>query len=151
MSDQYELFMTMLRNVLLFADHGNFLKLRQYQVEVANAVVDSVVNQRGLTFVVIFPRQSGKNELQAQLESYLLAIFSSTGCRDGQGFADLEAAEPERHAPPGAGAQTQPGCPDEVDQGAGLYLSYRLGSNFLLVRVPDGQHRRGDGEPSAGM
>ena len=77
MADLHDSMMALLHDVLLFAERGNFLQLRQYQVEVAQAVVDSVVNQRGLTFVVIFPRQSGKNELQAQLESYLLAIYSS--------------------------------------------------------------------------
>jgi len=77
MTELHDSIMTVLRDVLIFADRGNALQLRQYQVEVAQAVVDSVVNQRGLTFVVIFPRQSGKNELQAQLESYLLAIYSS--------------------------------------------------------------------------
>ena len=77
MTELHDSIMTVLRDVLIFADRGNALQLRQYQVEVAKAVVDSVVNQRGLTFVVIFPRQSGKNELQAQLESYLLAIYSS--------------------------------------------------------------------------
>ena len=77
MADLHDSMMALLHDVLLFAERGNFLQLRQYQVEVAQAVVDSVIHQRGLTFVVIFPRQSGKNELQAQLESYLLAIYSS--------------------------------------------------------------------------
>ena len=49
--------------------------LRPYQLEVARAIVDSVLHQRGLTFVVMFPRQSGKNELQAHLEAYLLNLF----------------------------------------------------------------------------
>jgi hypothetical protein len=49
------------------------LSLRSYQAPVARAIVDSVLNARGLSFVVIFPRQSGKNELQAQVETYLLS------------------------------------------------------------------------------
>jgi len=53
------------------------LTLRSYQVPVARAIIDSVLNARGLSFVVIFPRQSGKNELQAQLETYLLARLSA--------------------------------------------------------------------------
>ena len=63
----------------MFLDPATFpsllsgLTLRSYQVPVARAVVDSVLHARGLSFVVIFPRQSGKNELQAQLETYLLA------------------------------------------------------------------------------
>ncbi|MBP9675718.1 MAG: hypothetical protein KBD67_03180, partial [Anaerolineaceae bacterium] len=39
------------------------IRLRHYQRGVLNAIFDSVLNERGLSFVVIFPRQSGKNEL----------------------------------------------------------------------------------------
>ncbi len=55
------------------------LRLRGYQLEVARAIVDSVVHGRGRTFVVMFPRQSGKNELQAQIEALLLALYSRAG------------------------------------------------------------------------
>jgi len=65
----------MLRSVLLFAEHGSGLKLRRYQEEVAIAVVRSVIEEKGLSFVVMFPRQSGKNELQAQIEAYLLCLL----------------------------------------------------------------------------
>lgn len=58
-----------------FAAAAYGLRLRSYQLGVARAVCDSVVNKKGLTFVVIFPRQSGKNELQALIESYLLIIY----------------------------------------------------------------------------
>ncbi len=63
--------------MILFAEHASGLRLRSYQEQVARSVVDSIVNRRGLTFVVIFPRQSGKNELQAQIETYLLTLFST--------------------------------------------------------------------------
>ena len=63
-------------DVISFCQHGSGLKLRSYQEEVATAVVDSVIHRKGMTFVVIFPRQSGKNELQAQIETYLLLVFS---------------------------------------------------------------------------
>jgi hypothetical protein len=53
------------------------IKLRKYQSGVLSAIFDSVLNRRGLSFVVVFPRQSGKNELQAQLETYLLTLFSN--------------------------------------------------------------------------
>lgn len=59
-----------------FAKKASGITLRKYQCGVLAAIFDSVLNQRGLTFVVIFPRQSGKNELQAQLETYLLTLFS---------------------------------------------------------------------------
>lgn len=48
------------------------ITLRRYQEAVARAVVDAALGQRGLSFAVMFPRQSGKNELQAQIEAYLL-------------------------------------------------------------------------------
>ena len=54
---------------------GN-LELRGYQKMVALRIIDSVRNRLGHTIVVQFPRQSGKNELQAQVEAYLLTIFS---------------------------------------------------------------------------
>ncbi len=48
------------------------IRLRPYQVEIARAVMDSIVQKRGRTFVVILPRQSGKNEVQAHLLGWLL-------------------------------------------------------------------------------
>ena len=66
----------LLHDVVLFSQHASGITLRRYQIEVARAVDDSVVHRRGLSFVVMFPRQSGKNELQAHLESYLLVLFS---------------------------------------------------------------------------
>jgi len=65
-----------LGDVCQFAEQTSAIRLRKYQVEVARAIVDSVIYQKGLTFVVIFPRQSGKNELQAQIETYLLIALS---------------------------------------------------------------------------
>ena len=47
----------------MFLDPASFsslvggLTLRSYQVPVARAVADSVLNARGLSFVVIFPRE----------------------------------------------------------------------------------------------
>jgi hypothetical protein len=69
---------TILRSIVLFAAHASGLTLHTYQETAAQAIVDSVLNQRGLSFVVIFPRQSGKNELQAQIEAYLLTLYSPT-------------------------------------------------------------------------
>src|SRR3972149_5289425 len=65
-----------LGDVCQFAEQTSAIRLRKYQTEVARAIVDSVIFERGLTFVVIFPRQSGKNELQAQIETYLLTVLS---------------------------------------------------------------------------
>jgi len=67
----------MLKDISLYCEMASGLKLRSYQEAVAYAILDSVFHRKGLTFVVIFPRQSGKNELQAQLESYILTMLSS--------------------------------------------------------------------------
>ena len=49
--------------------------LRNYQLGPARAIVDSVLHHKGLEFAVMFPRQSGKNETQGQVEAYLLNLF----------------------------------------------------------------------------
>jgi len=54
-------------------------KLRPYQMEVGRAILDSVLNHRGLTFSVEMARQGGKNELSAQLEVLLLTLFMGKG------------------------------------------------------------------------
>ena len=50
-------------------------RLRPYQREVAQAVLDSVFSRKGLTFSVEIARQGGKNELSAQLELLLLTLY----------------------------------------------------------------------------
>jgi hypothetical protein len=67
-----------LRDVSLFCEASG-IHLRSYQLQVAEAIADSVICGKGYSFVVIFPRQSGKNELQAQLETYLLCLCSLAG------------------------------------------------------------------------
>ena len=58
-----------------FIETCSTIKLRDYQRGVAEAVFKSVQERAGRSFVVMFPRQSGKNELQAQLETYLLCCY----------------------------------------------------------------------------
>ena len=65
-----------LRDILLFAQHASGLKIRAYQEAPAKAIVERVKAHEGGSIVVLFPRQSGKNEVQAQLEAYLLTVFS---------------------------------------------------------------------------
>src|SRR5512136_3355624 len=55
------------------------MTLRPYQLEVARAVADSVLNRKGLTFSVEIARQGGKNELSAHLEVLLLTLFMARG------------------------------------------------------------------------
>ncbi len=65
---------SLLADPVAFARYGSGIRLRSYQAEVMRALVRSALLKQGLTFVVMFPRQSGKNELQAQIETYLLAV-----------------------------------------------------------------------------
>lgn len=72
---RYEL----LKHPIDFTEVTGRLALRPYQSPVITAIVDSIRKRLGLTFVVIFPRQSGKNETQAALYVYLLKAFSEVG------------------------------------------------------------------------
>jgi hypothetical protein len=53
-------------------EHVN--NLRPYQAVIADAVLESVFNKKGLTFTVEIARQGGKNELSAHLEVALLFL-----------------------------------------------------------------------------
>jgi len=68
-----------LRRIDLFSRHILARPLRAYQLAPAQAIVDSVLRGRGLTFAVMMSRQAGKNELSAQVEAYLLALHSRVG------------------------------------------------------------------------
>lgn len=68
---------TALRSPTRFTKAFHGISLRQYQQRPAEAILASIQQNLGLTFVILFPRQSGKNELQAQLESYLLCCLSN--------------------------------------------------------------------------
>ncbi|QBD76190.1 hypothetical protein EPA93_09275 [Ktedonosporobacter rubrisoli] len=52
-------------------------QLYPYQIEIAEAVIDSVLRGKGLTFSVMLARQMGKNELSAIIETYLLMCMES--------------------------------------------------------------------------
>lgn len=68
-----------LRRIDLFSALVLGLPLRNYQIEPLRAVIDSVLHRRGREFLLIFPRQSGKNEAVAHLLVYLLNLFQRTG------------------------------------------------------------------------
>jgi hypothetical protein len=53
--------------------------VRGYQVPPIRAIVDSVEHRRGHQFVLLFSRQSGKDELLAQLLAYLLVRHQRRG------------------------------------------------------------------------
>lgn len=54
------------------------LPLHRYQSEPAQAIIDSVINNEGLEFLLVFPRQSGKDETIGQIQVYLLTIYHRT-------------------------------------------------------------------------
>ena len=63
-------------DIKVFINATSTIKLRDYQIGPARAIVESVKARAGRSFVIIYPRQSGKNELQAQIECYLLFLLS---------------------------------------------------------------------------
>src|SRR3990172_4078658 len=68
-----------LSNIQPYSRHVTRRELRPYQLEPAQAILDSVYRGQGLTFVVEMSRQAGKNELSAQLEAYLLTLYQRVG------------------------------------------------------------------------
>ncbi len=69
-----------LRNPDAFIRDCSKLTLRNYQRAPIQSILRSIDEHAGRTIVIMFPRQSGKNEIQAQLECYLLTIFKETSC-----------------------------------------------------------------------
>jgi len=63
-----------------FAEGFLGIRLRPYQLKAADAIISSVINRDGNTFVIIFARQSGKDELLADLILFLMARLAEIGC-----------------------------------------------------------------------
>jgi hypothetical protein len=59
-----------------FTSRGGGIDMRSYQLEPAQAILDSIRNGRGLSFVVIMARQAGKDEMLANLIAYLLTLYA---------------------------------------------------------------------------
>jgi len=79
-SQVLNLVISTLSDVDTFVDAASIINLRDYQRGVAQAITRSIFEGAGRSFVIMFPRQSGKNELQAQLETYLLALYAGKNC-----------------------------------------------------------------------
>jgi hypothetical protein len=69
----------LLSDIGLFSRHIIRLPLYDYQVQPLRAIVDAVLSRQGREFLLVFPRQSGKNEAVAQLLVYLLALLQRHG------------------------------------------------------------------------
>jgi len=76
MSQVSKLIIKLLTNILAFSQYASQITLRSYQKEPALAIINSIFKGLGHTIVVIMPRQSGKNELQAQIEAYVMRRLS---------------------------------------------------------------------------
>jgi len=70
---------TVMKSLESFSRLATPRPLRPYQQEAGEAIVQSVLRQQGKTFTVLMARQSGKNELAAQVEAYLLHLFAERG------------------------------------------------------------------------
>jgi len=65
-----------LGSLRVYARLGNSVHLRPYQLQAANAILESIRTRAGLTFVLVLPRQSGKDEMITQLLAYLLRCLA---------------------------------------------------------------------------
>lgn len=59
-----------------FTARAGGIKMRPYQLEPAKAILKSITEKRGDTIVLIISRQAGKDELLANLLSYLVTLFA---------------------------------------------------------------------------
>ncbi len=89
----------LIRRIDLFSRYMLGMPLYSYQLAPLQAIVDSVLHRRGYDFLLIFPRQSGKNEAVAHLLVYLLnvlqyhegaIVFAAIGDGVGRGLRRLE-------------------------------------------------------------
>jgi len=62
-----------------FAKHSTGINLYSYQRAAAQAIVNSVANRDGNTFVLIFSRQSGKDEILSLIILFLMLRFQFWG------------------------------------------------------------------------
>ena len=68
------------RKFARFTEEMGGIRMRLYQLEPAQAVLDSIRTNAGRSFVVIISRQSGKDELAANLKAYLMARYMDREC-----------------------------------------------------------------------
>lgn len=59
-----------------FTSRGGAIKLRPYQLEPAETILRSIRENLGLTVVIIISRQAGKDEMLANLVTYLLNLYA---------------------------------------------------------------------------
>ncbi len=70
--------MQLILSIKLFSRFVIQLPLREYQIGPVNAVIQSILMQKGLEFLWVFPRQAGKDEAIGQMLTFLLMLFHRT-------------------------------------------------------------------------
>jgi hypothetical protein len=68
-----------LHNPELFSKHVLTMDLYPYQLDPLKTIVASILARQGREFLLVFPRQSGKNEAVAHLLVYLMNLLQRTG------------------------------------------------------------------------
>lgn len=63
------------RSFPVFCEKGTGIKMRPYQLAPAKAIIESIKNNYGDSIIIMISRQSGKDELSANLKAYLLTRF----------------------------------------------------------------------------
>lgn len=63
------------RSLESFAAQGG-IQLRPYQLAIVPGLLHSIRHHLGLTFILVLPRQSGKDEFLVWLKAFLLVLFS---------------------------------------------------------------------------
>ncbi len=74
-----KLMKAVLEDAVLYASSISEFRLRNYQIKPTRTAVDKAILGAGGSMAVMFPRQSGKNEIQAQAELYLLSLYAEEG------------------------------------------------------------------------
>ncbi len=97
--NQPDVVLALLSDIRLFSRHIIGLPLYDYQVNALRPIIESVLARDGREHLLVFPRQSGKNEAVAQLLVYLLnllqkqegnIVYAAIGDGIGRGMQRLE-------------------------------------------------------------
>ena len=100
MTSDKAIYKRILRDMRLFSAGVLGMPLYDYQLAPLAAVAESVLQRQGREFLLVFPRQSGKNEAVAHLLVYLLnllrrrrgqIVYAAIGDNLGRGVQRLEA------------------------------------------------------------
>jgi len=76
MSTMVQTIKTIARTFDNYTARAGGIKMRRYQLEPAKAILKSIKEKRGDTILLIISRQAGKDELLANLLSYLVTLFA---------------------------------------------------------------------------